>query len=348
MDDSVTIAKSENPVGGHTVGVDSTAAYSRQHMGGPSSPIFFPSLSKDGSGQTVRQRDVDPAPILAAFGLTGTIAVALVRHGVTKTIWRVETPVETFAMHVFHPDQLTSFEDELWAMDRAAHGGIPVPTLHAHGMWEDHRVMISIWCAGEPLLSTLRTHPWTIRAAGSMLGAMHAHIHRLHAPRPEMQPERWMDWLAPVPVRLRDRLCALPLRSDALLHFDYHLENVMAANKRVTAVLDWQKACPGDPRADVAQSMIGLLFSPDKSTPPMLHTAARSLLARWYLHSYQQVSGPLRDMALFYTWAGMVQSSIYGSLKHETPQSAADLERRYLRPLRKWTERWSCQAGFTP
>jgi aminoglycoside phosphotransferase (APT) family kinase protein len=329
------------------VDFESTAAYSRQHMGGHSSPIFFPLPSKDGSGNAARQRDVDPALILAAFGLTGATAIALVRQGVTKTIWRVEISGQTFAMHVFHPDQLTSFQGELWAMDRAAHGGIPVPALHAHGMWQDHPVMISVWCAGDPLLSALRTRPWTIRAAGSMLGAMHAHIHRLHAPRLEVQPDGWIDQLAPVPARLRERLCALPLRSDALLHFDYHLENVMAHNKRVTAVLDWQKACPGDPRADIAQSVIGLLFSPEKSTPPLLHAAARSLLTRWYLRSYQQVSGPLGDMALFYTWAGTVQASIYGNLEHKTDQSAADLERRYLRPLRKWTERWSHEAGFT-
>jgi Ser/Thr protein kinase RdoA (MazF antagonist) len=330
-------------VGGQTINVEGGMVPLTPGRG-PRSPVFFQTSDRQSSGNLACAQDPDPVSVLKAFGLTNITATALVRQGVTKTIWRVHTPGKVFALHVFHPDQDVSFRDELWAMEFAGHAGIPVPAIHAQGMWQDRPVMIATWCAGEPLLSTLRTHPWTIRAIGCTFGALHARIHRLHVPQHEKETEEWIEWLAPVPAPIKDRLRALSLRSDSLLHFDYHLENVMANHNRVTAVLDWQKVCAGDPRADIAQSVIGILFSPDKSSPPLLHSAARSLLARWYLHGYQRVSGPLYDMAPFYVWAGIVQATIYGNLKHETDRSAADLERRYLIPLRRWTDRWSRHA----
>ena len=124
-----------------------------------------------------------------------------------------------------------------------------------------------------------------------------------------------------------------------LLHLDYHPLNVMTDGRRMTAVLDWANARVGDPRADVARSHSILAIEPSWPRGPYI-AAFRQILARAYLRGYEQVAGPLGDLAPFYAWAGAVM------LRDLAPRAARAGSDLRLDRVRRWTDRWKRCAGL--
>jgi aminoglycoside phosphotransferase (APT) family kinase protein len=289
------------------------------------------------------QRALDPVAILAALGLPGATGVVPVLGGQDTVLWRVAYADATYALRLFRAGEERKCQREVAAMRVAAAGGVPVPEVHTAGQWEGRPALLLSWCDGRTLVDALTAAPWRVWALGTMFGRMQAAIHR--TPLPDTLraiPERWMEWAGPVEPALRERLLGGPPHPTALLHLDYHPLNVMTDGARVTGVLDWPNARVGDPRADLARTVVLLRFRPNVSVSPVAAGIVRLLLHAWW-RGYHQSAGPVADMMLFYAWAGetTVHDQEAKIARPGVPRALASYD-----PLRRWTAHWRRRAGL--
>lgn len=282
------------------------------------------------------QQELDPRAILAALGITGVAEARPVSGGADTAIWRVAHGEQLYALRVFRAEQAATYRRELAAMRAAAVGELPVPAIYAAGSWRDRPALLLGWCAGEPLIRALQRRPAHVWRLGTRFGRMQAAIHTIEPPpAPELRPGDWIAWAGADEAALQARLRMVAGETARLLHLDYHPLNVMTDGQRMTAVLDWANALVGDPRADVARSYSILAIEPSWPRLPHL-TIFRWILARAWLHGYQQAAGPLGDMALFYAWAGAVM------LRDLAPRAARTGMR--LDRVRRWMNDWKQRA----
>ncbi|MDQ6602260.1 MAG: aminoglycoside phosphotransferase family protein [Chloroflexota bacterium] len=287
---------------------------------------------------------LDPFAILAALGVTDTTAATRVSGGQDTAIWRVDRADGQYALRVFASDEARKCTREVATMRAAEAGGIPVPTVHVEGTWHGRPALLLAWCPGQTLLAALREKPLRAWPLGVIFGRMQARLHAIPLlEAPPYAPDQWLNWGRPLAAPLRDRLTVVARRPLVLCHFDYHPLNVMADGARVTGVLDWPNGLPGDPRADLARTIVLMQFI----RPPLRpHEEAivRGFLRAWW-HGYHQGRGSLGEMAPFYAWAGDVtvrdQEQKIGQ-PGIAPQSV-DLD-----PLRRWTDHWKRRAGLPP
>jgi aminoglycoside phosphotransferase (APT) family kinase protein len=232
---------------------------------------------------------------------------------------------------------------EVISMNAARSAGLPVPEVHAEGQWGDRPALLLSWMPGRPLGHELASRPWRAAAYGYALGRTQAAIHRVPTPADVSHPVPWVEWCDPDAI-LRDRLLALATGAAALLHLDLHPMNVLAERGHITAVLDWANARVGDPRADLARTATMLRFSPlDVFPAPASRVLRRALEAGWR-RGYREIAGPVRGMAPFYVWAGMVM------VRDLAPRlGRADLPwltPTYLEQVRAWTTGWRTRANL--
>ena len=107
--------------------------------------------------------------------------------------------------------------------------GYPVPEVHH--LADEGRDLIMEKVEGPTMVQALERRPWTARAVGRQLGALHNRLHELPGP----------DWLPRLP------------EGDRLLHFDLHPLNVILSPTG-PVVIDWTNACVGAPGVDVARA----------------------------------------------------------------------------------------------
>jgi aminoglycoside phosphotransferase (APT) family kinase protein len=288
------------------------------------------------------QTDLDPTAILAALGVTGATEIVPVQGGQDTAIWRVDVDGQRYALRLFRAGEGRKCRREVASMRAAETGGIPVPTIHAEGMWEGRPVLLLSWVAGKTVLDAFKAQPWRIAALGALCGRMHAQIHAVPAPEgPDYPPDRWLEWAGPLDAPLRERLQAVA-RPLVLCHFDYHPLNVMTDGTRVTGVLDWPNALPADPRADLARTVALMRFPPNVTVRPHERIAIRLWLRGWW-RVYQRAAGRVTEMAPFYAWAGtatlMDQEAKLD--RPNIPRGADSFD-----PLRRWTARWRERAGL--
>ena len=282
---------------------------------------------------------VDPLLVLHALGQSGPAKAFPVGGGADTAIWRIEQADRRGALRVFRPVQAAAARREVAAMALAAAGGLPVPAVHAEGVWRDHPALLLSWMPGEPLRQALMAHRWRAWTLGVALGRTQAAIHMVPAGRLG-QPSSWIDWGAPDDALRRLLLDAA--ERDALLHLDLHPMNVLVQGREVTAVLDWANARPGDPRADLARTASILRFAPlpAGSAAPL----ARVLEAGWR-RGYREAAGPTRGMAPFYAWAAtaMVNDLSPRLGRPDLPW----LTPAFLEQVRAWGAIWRARADLT-
>jgi hypothetical protein len=179
-------------------------------------------------------------------------------------------------------------------------------------------------------------------------GRVQAAIHAVSPPAALLaHPTPWIAWANPDDA-LRDCLRAATCGPDvlALLHLDFHPMNVLVANGRVSAVLDWANTRVGDPRADLARTASILRFAPlDPGVPRPLRSMVlrrRTFIAGWR-RGYREVAGPIGGMAPFYAWAGAVM------IRDLTPRLGRPdlpwLDLQFLERVRQWADNWRERAG---
>ena len=290
------------------------------------------------------EADIDPAAVLAALGLTEATAITPVSGGWDTTIWRVEHGGTAYALRLFRAEQTATCRREVLAMGAATAAGLPVPRVHAEGVWQARPALLLDWCPGLPLTRALEARPARLLSLGAAFGRMQAAVHAVRAPAglAEGRPD-WIAWAGPEEAALQARLRALALRPDALLHFDYHPLNVMADGRRISGVLDWANAAAGDPRADVVRTFTILRLVPFAPGTPLRERFGRRLLELSWRRGYRQVAGPPGDLTLFAAWAGAV---MVRDLAPKLGRPGIWLQPHHLDRIRRWTAAQKRRAGL--
>jgi aminoglycoside phosphotransferase (APT) family kinase protein len=299
----------------------------------------------------VNDEPLDPTDILDALGVVGSARATPVSGGADTLIWRVEADGQVSALRLFRPEQAAMAQREVAAMTAARSAGVPVPRVHAEGIWRGRPVLHMSWMPGRPLRDELcaRPLPWRVRALGAQFGRMQAAVHAVPPPGALLaHPTPWIDWADPDDA-LRDcLLLALDAshRPDALalLHLDFHPMNVLVSDGRVSAVLDWANARIGDPRADLARTASILQFAPlDTGMPRPLESIVRRAFIAGWRRGYREIAGPVSGMGPFYAWAGAVM------IRDLTPRLGRPdlpwLDHHYLERVRQWADGWRARAG---
>jgi aminoglycoside phosphotransferase (APT) family kinase protein len=288
---------------------------------------------------------LDPIAILRAIGEAGSAQAVPVSGGADTAMWRIEQDDACFALRVFRREQAAVAQREVAAMALAGAGGVPVPTVHAEGMWEDRPVLLLVWMPGRPLLHHMQARPWLAWSLGMALGRTQAAIHDIPVPPGRLgRPHDWIDWAEP-DESLRRLLLDRAGKRAALLHLDLHPMNVLVEGSRVTAVLDWANARAGDPRADLARTASILRFAPlPVAAPAPLAAAIRRLLESGWRRGYREAAGPIGGMAPFYVWAAAVM------VKDLSPRLGRRdlpwLTPAFLAGVQEWGAMWRRSAGL--
>jgi aminoglycoside phosphotransferase (APT) family kinase protein len=291
----------------------------------------------------IDQDRFDPTAILKALGLSVPTRSTPVQGGADTLIWRIEYGSQRYALRVFRADQAAMTQREVIAMNAAGSVGLPVPEVHAEGIWGDRPALLLSWMPGRPLTQEFALSPWRAWTHGLAIGRMQAAIHRVPAPAKLIHPVPWVEWNNPDKT-LRDRLLALSAGAEALLHLDLHPMNVLAERGHITAVLDWANARCGDPRADLARTASILRFGPLDSVPSPVSGLLRQALIAGWRRGYREIAGPVRGMAPFYVWAGMVM------VRDLAPRLGRPdlpwLTPTFLERVQDWTAGWRARADL--
>jgi aminoglycoside phosphotransferase (APT) family kinase protein len=291
----------------------------------------------------VSDQPLDPTDILDTLGVAGPARAIPVAGGADTLIWRVEAAGRVSALRLFRPEQATMAQREVAAMAAAGAAGLPVPQVYAEGIWRGRPVLHMSWMPGRPLRDELRAHPWPARALGVEFGRAQAAVHAISPPAVLLaHPTPWIAWANPDDA-LRNCLRAAAYGPNVLLHLDFHPMNVLVADGRVSAVLDWANARIGDPRADLARTASILRFAPlDPGMPRLLGGWPRRLFIAGWRRGYREVTGPIGGMAPFYAWAGEVM------IRDLTPRLGRPdlpwLDLQLLERVRQWADGWRERA----
>ncbi|HLZ61148.1 MAG TPA: phosphotransferase [Ktedonosporobacter sp.] len=280
--------------------------------------------------------NLQPLEILHSLGINGTPVATPLLGGFDMAMWKVECEGQAYALRVFRPGQHEDCKHEQVVMAAARAAGLPIPEVHVAGVWQDRPALLITWLAGRTVADELLTRPWCIWRLGLEFGRMQAAIHAVPAPALlQQQPEAWIAWDYDGEQIVQDRLRSLASHKTSLLHLDYHPRNVLTDGRKITGIVDWTNALAGDPRADAARTVSILRVDPLVRKPLILWLGLRIFELAWRI-GYQRQGGRLKDMPLFYAWAGtVIQHNLAQRYKHK-PQELA--------PARRWTNKWKARA----
>ena len=143
--------------------------------------------------------------------------------------------------------------------------GFSVPAVEE--VSEDGLDMVIERIEGPDMVAMMGSRPWAIPHLGRMLADLHHGLHELTAPA----------WLDDAPVG----------RGFGLLHLDLHPLNVMMG-PRGPVVIDWARACRGDPDVDVAIAWVLMASGevPAGRFMRMVLGRARAALVKSFLGSF--------------------------------------------------------------
>jgi aminoglycoside phosphotransferase (APT) family kinase protein len=285
--------------------------------------------------------------VLASAGISGVDAMSRMTAGwSTTSVWKVEAASGGYALRLYQGEEAGVCQREARFMRLAGSHGIPVPGIRAEGIWNGQPYLLLDWISGETIVDAFRARPWRVRQIGRLLGETHADLNQIAVPiGSHATKHAWIDWSAPADDRIREHLLATDLRSDRLLHLDFHPLNILIDSSRISAVIDWTNARVGDPRADVARTLITLRYGPlDPATPVWnraLINIGRREAVRSYLRAYQRVAGPLRNMDVFLAWAAM---ATVRDLEPKLDRPEIPLDVNYLDGLKCRAHAWQHRA----
>lgn len=253
----------------------------------------------------------DVADILNVLGLPGMTNAERITTGWGGTaIWRMEREGRTEALRIFSAGAHEARDREVAAMAAALTGGVPAPEVVPAKSHPTHPAIVTTWCPGRTIAESLATAPWRARALGAAMGRTQARLHRVVAPEiVRRRSPDWVAWAGSDEDALGDRVRALPLRPDALLHLDFHPANVLVEDGRVTGVVDWENTRAGDPRADVARTASILWLARQSPELPRWSRPVLRLLETGWRQGYRHEAraghetGRVTDMPLFDAWA---------------------------------------------
>lgn len=285
----------------------------------------------------------DPFDVLGSAGVRDATAATRVRGGWDTRLWRVERPGGACALRLFAPGEEAKRELEVAAMAAASSEGVPAPAVLASGTWNSRPFLLLEWCPGRTMAEAISRRPRRLWRLGLLAGAQQAKIHRVPAPE-RLRGRSWITWSGAPDEELRAALQHVS-RGAQLLHLDYHPLNVMVDGRGVSCVLDWANACSGDPRADVARTVVILRLSPLPPGPRgRVEAVGRRLLELAWRRGYALVSPGIFCMAPFYAWAADATAR---DLAPKVGMPGVPLTGRDIDRLRAWSSHWRRRAGVS-
>jgi aminoglycoside phosphotransferase (APT) family kinase protein len=261
----------------------------------------------------MNEDQIDPIAVLAALGVAARPSSMQPVGGEGTAVWRVEQGGATYALRLFREGDERLCAREAAVMRAVRAGGLPVPEVVASGAWEERPALLLSWCPGRTLAEAALADPRELAALARAAAATFARLHRLPAPAVLLEP--CLDWVAqagPGEAALQERVRALSRRPAALLHCDYHPENLLTRDGAITGVIDWTNARAGDPRADVARSIV--LVRAAGLEMAAAHDPRGALVAEYeraFLEAYQEETGPLEELEAFCAWAWAMTAEDY-------------------------------------
>ena len=211
--------------------------------------------------------------------------------------------------------------------------------------------MLLDWCPGQLLISHLmRQDPGSLvfRTLARSVGTLLSGLHALPVPLEFQDDEHWIEYAGPDDDALKDQLRGRHRLPSSLLHLDYQPFNILADETGVTGVIDWSKACAGDPRADLAYTLTLSQLSPVGPAPgPRVRSAEQSLVRHRFAQELQDgyFAGEPRytDMPLYLAWAG---AAILRTAQLKIGQPGQGMQPEHLKPVKRWRDTWKCRAGL--
>ena len=255
------------------------------------------------------EQSVDPRRTLSALGYTEVSEPVRIMGGWETLIWRFQTPDgRDHSLRVyFVPGSHAMARRESIALRTCEEAGQPAPRIEKFGEHDGMPAAVLTWCPGVPILTAVEQKPWLILRLSRIFGRAHARLHTVPAPV-ELRAEAPDEWLGRVPEchkHLAERMKAVDLATDVLIHMDYHPLNVVGVGNEVTGILDWAGAAAGDRRADLARTHFTLASAPIPPGPMKPFFALmRGIMIRSWRAGYKDVAGPLPEYRQFMAWAG--------------------------------------------
>lgn len=180
-------------------------------------------------------------------------------------------------------------------------------------------------------MEEMRRRPWAIRRLGFAFGRQQAMLNHIPFERADTRETDWITRFGPIDEALHERLMSLDLKNNQLLHLDYHPLNVMVVRSKISCVLDWNNAMPGDPRADIARTWSILRLMPlNPGRPEPVTEVARRLLAAGWLRGYEHTAGRMQHVDLFKLWGA---AAMLGDLANKIGQPGVWLEQHHLESI---------------
>jgi aminoglycoside phosphotransferase (APT) family kinase protein len=311
-------------------------------------------LHKEGMMKHVIEKSIglEPHAILESLGIKGETKLEKIPFGAETDVWKVEHEGKAYALRVFRSGESLKQQREIIALRAAKSADILVPEVIAQGVWQDRAASLLWWLPGKMLVLelTLQNNLERVQMLSEKFGRTLAAIHCVIAPS-ELRGKvnAWVKLAGEEELELQERLLALPLQTDALLHMDFHPLNVMLEGDYITGVLDWAGATAGDPRADFARFVtIANLgpVSPRPNAPAKTPEEAnlRQHIIKAFEKGYREMNDLGDDMALFYAWAGAV---LYRNVRSKIGKPGESVQEHHLVPVKKWINTWKHRAGLT-
>jgi aminoglycoside phosphotransferase (APT) family kinase protein len=284
--------------------------------------------------------------VLSQLALPGDVSEAVRMASTDATVWRVSTDGRTVAVRALRSEQAHAVRAEIAALRLCRESGIPVPEVFASSTDDSRRpAMVTSWLPGDLVGELLVRQPRLARRLGHSSGVLLARIHQIRVPAeiPELH-RPWIGLGAESDHELRDRLETIAAPTPSLLHLDYHPYNLLAIGGRVSGVIDWINVCAGDTRADVARAICILrLVCPTILGGRGARRMSLGLYQRAFLGAYQQLNGPLNDMAPFYAWAGRM---LLNDLRPKLDLLPITDPGALLVRMERWVEHWRAESAL--
>lgn len=290
--------------------------------------------------------EIDPNALLRQLNLTAATRPKPIGGGASSTlVWQIETADgRKHALRLFAAGDVDLARREQIAMAAAIAGGLPVPRIESTATFNERPLVLMEWVAGVPMLAALQ--PWNLFELLESLGSMQAALHRLPPPEAlrDGAPGYWLQRAGDEHRTLVEHLMAQGVRTDTLVHQDFHPLNLLVGPAGITGIIDWASAAAGDPRADIALTMSILRVAPIPPGPLVaLKRAMTRLLEVAWRRGYERQGTRYSDevLAPFLAWAGavMLHEMSPRIAANSTWGSAADLVR-----IQAWRDHWQKRA----
>jgi aminoglycoside phosphotransferase (APT) family kinase protein len=170
-------------------------------------------------------------------------------------------------------------------------------------------------------------------------------MHAVAAPA-EFVAKAPQDWVSRVAEQYRDLVdhaLSLQLSTASLIHMDFHPLNLICDGSTITGIIDWSGASAGDPRADLARTVVTLLAAPVPPGPlrPVLNLARKLLLRAWR-SGYEEVAGPMPDYRPLMGWAG---ATLLGEIELVIDRPNVWGTEQDIERFRRLVDVWAREAG---